>query len=233
MFRIVPPIAGVVLVATSAIIYGIQTDRVRDPEVLDAASARLATASAKAVEGWSATNLTLEADQLRAAEAAGGAAVRYSRLEPATDGTSTIDMMLLCGPHGPISVHPPTVCFKGVGYQQCATSERVNLIDGDGHSLGTFWVTEFERPVDGITQRIRTYWAWSSDGNWSAPDNPRAAFAGVPVLYKLYLTEQLISAGDEPESREQVVQAFAQQFLPQLKAGLFPRDSSIADPATS
>jgi hypothetical protein len=47
----------------------------------------------------------------------------------------------------------------------------------------------------GQTQR-RVIWAWNAGGTWAVPDNPRLAYAGYPVLYKLHLDRELASANE-------------------------------------
>ena len=49
-------------------------------------------------------------------------------------------------------------------------------------------------------------WAWSTDGTWVAPDNPRWQFArqlnSVPVLYKLYVATPLPETDGEEKVHE-------------------------------
>jgi hypothetical protein len=56
-------------------------------------------------------------------------------------------------------------------------------------------------------------WAWTTDGTWIAPDNPRWQFAkqlnAVPVLFKLYVATPL----PEPDADEKVSEDDAQTKL--------------------
>lgn len=214
MFRAIIPISGIILLLASGILHGIQTGRWRDPEVLDRAAERLENIPRR-FGNWNSHSLELSERQLKVAEASGGIAARYETFD-AQAGPRAVEVMFLCGPFGPIAVHPPTVCFRGVGYQQLSEEKRVEVEDTAGKSLGTFWSTEFERTVDGVPQRIRTWWGWTDGKEWKAPQNPRFAFAGTPVLYKIYFTED-VSATESPSA----IPTFAQQLLPRMNESVF------------
>ena len=220
MPRFILPATGLVLLVASGVLYAMQTGSTRDPEVMADAARRVDIARDIAVPGWTSERIEFTSEQLAAAEAAGGGTVRYSAIDgPAA--SSSINVMLLCGPHGPISVHPPTACFQGVGYRQ-VRPERVETIKAtDGTVLGTFWVTDFEQERNGVTERIRTWWTWSPNAEWHAATNARMEFAGQPVLYKLYLTEQVLAHSHEEDAEsdlaEGVIPDFARTYLPELK----------------
>lgn len=218
MFRAFIPMTGVILLIASGILHGVQTARWRDPEVLSRAAARLENIPRRFTT-WNSHPLELSERQLEVAEAAGGVAARYETFD-AQVGSRAVEVMFLCGPFGPVAVHPPTVCFRGVGYRQLSEEKRVEVEDANGNSLGTFWSTDFERTVDGVPQRIRTWWGWSAGDEWMAPTNPRFAFAGTPVLYKIYFTED-VSSSDEPT----IIPAFAQQFLPRVSESVLVEGS--------
>ncbi|MGC1273672.1 MAG: hypothetical protein WBC44_08205 [Planctomycetaceae bacterium] len=218
MSRALIPLTGVILMVASGILHGVQTGRWRDPEILSRAAERLEDVPRR-FGSWNSHPLELSERQLEVAEAAGGVAARYETFDART-GSRAVEVMFLCGPFGPIAVHPPTVCFQGVGYRQLGEEKRVEVEDAAGKSLGTFWSTDFERTVDGVPQRIRTWWGWSDGGEWTAPQNPRFAFAGTPVLYKVYFTED-VSSTETPS----VIPSFAQQFLPEVSESVFVEGS--------
>ena len=234
MTRIFIPAAGLAMLIGSGVLYAIQTGHTRDPAVMEASAKRVDLARDISLEGWSSERIDFTEKQLRAAEAAGGGSVRY--IEGAGGpANAAITVMLLCGPHGPISVHPPTACFQGVGYRQLGPQEHQQIKAADGTLLGTFWVTEFEQEIDGHVNRIRTWWAWSSDGLWNAPRNPRLTFAGEPVLYKLYIIERIgpgaKAAGGESaaSAADDDVRRFAKSYLPRLKHALIKGGPSTTE----
>jgi len=71
-----------------------------------------------------------------------------------------------------------------------------------GGRVATYYVADFEKKTATKVDRARVRWAWTTDGTWIAPDNPRWQFARqlatVPVLYKVYVVTPL---PDEAEDR--------------------------------
>ena len=71
-----------------------------------------------------------------------------------------------------------------------------------------------------VPARLRIYWGWSATGSWTAPDNPRLAFARFPVLYKLYVLREATASGGRPEADPCV--EFLPRVLAELDKCLFP-----------
>lgn len=204
------PVAAAALIAASGVLHAVQTGAWSRGRHLAEAAARLHALPLEAGR-WRGTELEFDRDQLKAAEAAGALSRSYS--DPA--GRS-VSVMLLCGPHGPVAVHPPTVCFTAAGYSLATEQRRIVLPGQDGRPAAEFWSADFERTVDGRTVRTRTYWSWSDGSGWKAPDRPRFAFAGTPVLHKLYVTRSL-GADDGSEPADEFLKA----FLPAVDQTLF------------
>jgi hypothetical protein len=65
-------------------------------------------------------------------------------------------------------------------------------------------------------------WAWTTDGAWIAPDNPRWQFAGqlrAPVLYKVYVATPLPETdGDESPEDDATTKAFVSTTWAQYSA---------------
>lgn len=100
-----------------------------------------------------------------------------------------VKVVLMCGPTGPIAVHPPTAGYRGAGYQQSgATRETVIDLAKEGGARHVFAIADFYQSTRPEQAQPRIYWAWSADGTWSVPQSPRLAFASTPVLFKLYVT---------------------------------------------
>jgi hypothetical protein len=163
---------------------------------------------------WTATELDLAPDELRVAEASGAMLRRYTH---STSGRSVI-VLLLCGPAGPISVHPPTACYRARGYRLVDAPERGSLIENSREH--SFLTAEFTNPAGFADDRVGIMWSWSANGSWAAPENPRLEFAGQPVLFKLYVTwDRCRDSSSLIDSRPT---DFCQEFVESLKEVLFP-----------
>ncbi len=144
---------------------------------------------------WTATALELEESARKQTGTVG-----WYNVQLVNDKTGIkANVMLLCGQTRPLSVHPPTVCFLGMGLEIVGKESRVNMRSPDGNkSWGSFKWVDFKPTGETRIQALRTYWAWSRDGEtWESPDLPRFSFSGAPYLYKIYVTRQ-IAATDEP-----------------------------------
>ncbi len=176
------------------------------------------------LDAWTAgDDLTLEPEQLETAGVDRYLARTYEHEETG----EVLSVLVLSGPGGPISVHPPDVCFAGRGYQaeSVITPVRVSTPLGGDHR---FAMTIFRSPPSEGDQRVQLFWAWSRDGNWSTPSNPRLTFARYPRVYKLYVSRFL-----RPEQGRQDVDdclAFMNQLLPELQK-LLAEPSTLRDAA--
>ncbi|MBA3315020.1 MAG: exosortase-associated EpsI family protein [Planctomycetaceae bacterium] len=207
------PIAAAVLIAASGVLHAVQTGAWGREQLLAASASRVEKLPLE-IDGWKGKELEFDARQLKVAQASGAISRTYTKAE----NGAVLNVMMLCGPSGPIAVHPPTICFTAAGYVQVTKQRRVEVSSPDGRKFGSFWVADFEwRQDGGIPDRIRTYWGWSSDGQWRSPDYPRYEFAGSQVLHKLYVTRQVDSEQTEPK----VIEGFLQDFLPTVNSHLF------------
>jgi hypothetical protein len=125
-----------------------------------------------------------------------------------------VDVSLLVGPAGTVSVHTPEVCFSTKNFELLGKRKRINVRD-DAGTDHQFWMVEF-RTKDLEERLLRVYYGWSTGGPWSAPDDARLEFAGSPYLYKLQLHENISPDGDT----EEVGLSFLCNFLPEARAEL-------------
>lgn len=141
----------------------------------------------------------------------------------ASTGRSAV-VTLISGVSGSVSTHTPDVCYPGSGYRTLHNPKRETL-ELPGGKMATFYVADFEKKTATRQDRVRVRWAWSTDGTWVAPDNPRWQFArhlvAAPVLFKVYVVTTL---PDEPtEDRPQddaVTRAFVIAAWSQYAAAL-------------
>lgn len=130
----------------------------------------------------------------------------------------TVQLTVLCGPSGPIAVHPPTACFEGIGYRSVAGPTVTEFSAGPGQPEFRFNRSTFRQPDASVPEDVRVFWGWSADGTWAAPENPRFAFRGRAFLYKLYVTDRSLHEPDRT-SRPQC-EAFIREVLPKVSAAL-------------
>ncbi len=100
-----------------------------------------------------------------------------------------VDVALLVGPTGPISVHTPDICYSSREYSIIAEPERFAVSDPQGVEH-QFWGMTLERR-EAAGDRLRVYYGWTTGGAWGAPSQPRFSYAGRPYLYKLQVAAPL------------------------------------------
>ena len=117
----------------------------------------------------------------------------------------TVDLAIIVGPGGPISVHTPEICYSSRAYSIEEPRRRMQLSDGDGHKH-SFWNTDF-RSTNATAEQLRVYYGWCADGTWIASDSPRFQFAGRRLLFKLQMSSRV------PPAKTENVQDPCQEFL--------------------
>jgi hypothetical protein len=141
---------------------------------------------------------------------------RYT--SPATGHSCVVT--IISGIPGSVSTHTPDVCYVSSGYR-CLRGPRKETVELPDGGTAAFYVADFEKKSATKADRVRVRWAWSTDGNWVAPDSPRWNFAkqlnAVPVLYKLYIATPLADGDgedrapeDDPRTKAFVATAWAQ-----------------------
>lgn len=145
------------------------------------------TAIPRDLDGWTSTEFQLPERDVKAAEID-----RYSgrNYEHAESG-ERITVLIVSGSGGPISVHPPEVCFAGQGYLKESVTQTVKIPSRDGGLEHQFSAAIFRGPESAGRSRVQLFWSWSDSGIWSTPSNPRLAFARLPRLYKIYISRTL------------------------------------------
>lgn len=136
----------------------------------------------------------------------------------ATTGQSAV-VTIISGIPGSVSTHTPDVCYVGSGYKMLR-GPRKETLELPSRATVTFYIADFEKKTATQTERVRVRWAWSTDGTWLAPDNPRWQFArqlsAAPVLFKLYVATPLPEADgdttpeDDPATKAFVAAAWSQ-----------------------
>jgi hypothetical protein len=191
-------LVALVIVVAAGAWHGIGTERWRKSEELGPAVARLSDLPER-VGDWQARPVDMDAQALRQAGAEGHWLRRFANPR----ATSSVTIVLLCGRTGQMAVHRPEDCYRGAGYEMAAPAtqyqlpphptlspaegERVGRGGGPDGEPAAFWTACFHKQDAAGPVQLRIYWSWFAGGRWQAPDSPRLAFAGLPVLYKLYV----------------------------------------------
>jgi Protein of unknown function (DUF3485) len=214
-----PPAVAIAVVLIAGVVHGLQTNRWISSSELEEAAARLDDVPYQFGD-WTGTDQDVSEDQMKQA----GAVAHLHRVYRNSKTGQAVDVMILCGPHGPISLHPPEVCFTGAGYALEDTPEPTGVTAADGKKeQGRFFVCRFKKSTPTAVSRMRTCWAWNSEGRWESPDDPRYAFAGTGHLYKIYVSESLPPAAKNSRDKSSeefdqgVCSSFLRDFLPVLK----------------
>ena len=223
MKRYLPLAVTLALLVSAGVVHGVWTNRWGLPPDIEAAAARLQEVP-ETIGEWTSTEVPIDERQLVLAEAVGHLSRRYVK----TVGTTTeaVNVMVLCGPTGPMSVHPPTVCFTSAGLVQRYPERRMEVLPKGQSQPDTFFETEFVRTAAASPLTMQTLWSWSPGDQWRAAGNPRFAFARAPFLYKLYVTRETVTrASEEPQPAETADPSikFLEVFLPELNKAIAAR----------
>jgi len=206
--------AIIVLVGFTGLTSGRFTGTAHEELIRDRASRALASLP-DTCGHWTSTSLEMNPDELKVAEVSGAILRRYTH----RDSRDSVIVLALCGPPGPISVHPPTACYRARGYR-LVRQPQTTAIDGANNTVIT---AEFENPAGFREDRVGILWCWSDGENWSAPENPRLEFASEPALFKLYVT------WDRCQRRDTLEESIPKQFFKDFAATFrqhFPLDKS-------
>ncbi len=165
-----------------------------DPEAVKTAAARIRSIPEQ-IGLWTSSPEEIDEREKRLAGIGGSLRRTYRHAE----NGYVVSMTVLCGAAGPMSVHPPTACFEGVGYELSSGPNVVTFEDADADHNADSVLNRATFRLPGATSSdiVRVFWGWSDNGIWKAPDNPRLAFRGQPYLFKLYVVDRSLHARDD------------------------------------
>lgn len=164
------------------------------------------------IGGWESTSSTLSEREIEIAGIKG-----YIRREYRNPRTGyNVALTVLVGHSGPMSVHPPTACFEGVGYTLISGPTPTN-VRHDGLT-SQFNKSSFRQGNEAIPEIVRVFWGWGHDGSWAAPANPRFTFRGQSFLYKIYITDRWLE--DTGRTALPQIEDFLNDALPTIYAAL-------------
>lgn len=182
--RVMPALVAAVLLFGGGIVHGTLTHRWQSVARTNGPESRLHLVP-QTIGDWDSQDATISAAERQMA----GLTHDLTRTYTNRRTGDAVTIVLMSGPTGPVAVHPPTACYRGAGYQQSGAT-RTTVIDlaKDGGTRHVFAIADFYQPTRPEQTQPRIYWAWTTNGMWSVPESPRLAFAGSPVLFKLYVT---------------------------------------------
>lgn len=199
--------ATILLLLGAGVADGIITNRWAPSDELQRASAAIQNLPLEIGE-WTGVDREIDERELKIAAATAFIQRTYTNQ---TTGDQII-VTCLCGPHGPISLHPPTVCFTGAGWR-LTEQEKPENYDLDDQTTCRFWQARFTRRNQLQEEEIVTDWSWNNGEGWKASTNPRFEYAGSPFLYKLYFTSPARLANEQSKSlRDDFVKMFLSEF---------------------
>jgi hypothetical protein len=214
MLRVAPLLTAFAVLLGVGAVYGMWTDRWKTSNEPQASAARVKDVS-MILGDWDGKSQELDARQLEAAEIVGHIYREYTNRRTG----DVITVLLVCGRPGPISVHTPDVCFRGMGYDFRAPTVHYKLeADGDCPAAD-FNLATMQKGGPLGSGAVRLFWGWSADGTWKAPDWPRLVFGRKPALFKLYVLRRQPRA-DEPLAEDPCI-GFLRLLLPELQRSLF------------
>jgi hypothetical protein len=144
---------------------------------------------------------------------------RYENVETG----ARINVFVVLGPHGPISVHTPEICYSSRDHRQAGERQSVQIQDvkGNQHEL---WDLRFKATgLEGGD--LRVLYAWSDGGIWQAAQRPRFQYAGAPYLYKIQLSGPIADS----ESGSDPCREFLEVFLAELGQRLAEPAATLPD----
>jgi hypothetical protein len=131
----------------------------------------------------------------------------------------SVSMFLSAGPPGPSVVHTPAVCYTSANYVVINEPRPMRVRKGR-HAAADFWEVQLQKE-DLQGAAVRVVYAWNAGAGWLAPEHPRFAFGGKPVVYRLQIAST-VNANAESESAD-LCRTFLQDSLPILDEQLLPR----------
>jgi hypothetical protein len=191
MRRFLVPALAISAIVASGVVHGYWTGRWDAADNAERSAARLRQLPLR-LGDWQGQDLAVDP-----AEVGKVSAYLYRRYINQRNGAS-VAVILASGRPGPVSIHTPDVCYTASGYESARWEVIAPSLD-PSLPAAQFKTAHFVKTKSAGQTHLRVFWAWNAGGAWAVPENPRLAFAGYPVLYKLHMVRDMASANEPLE----------------------------------
>lgn len=144
-----------------------------------------------------------------------------------------VDVFLASGTARHITIHTPDWCYPAAGYGRKTDIEPALISCEEIELNPEFLTARFVKRKQATSAEIplQVFWSFSYDGEWTAVQSAKVAFAGRDALYKIYLINHLPSQ----ETRWQQVPSvkFIEECLPTINQYLFGQPETSGQEDTS
>jgi hypothetical protein len=223
MIRYLPVVASVVAITLAGFLSGNWSNRWGDATELEYAVAHVPKV-AHQFGDWIGQDVVPTEKQKESFESA-ELRVVLMRSYQNRDTGEQVEVMLTCGPAGPVIGHSPDSCYVGAGYALGAPLEQVTIPGETGTPLekSSFWVGDFRHTKAVAPVGLKIYWSWRGGKTgtmWDASQSPRFTMVQFRALYKLYVIRTMAMAGPSPVE-DLVTPRFIEQLLPAVETAVF------------
>jgi hypothetical protein len=191
MTRFLVPVVAILAVVGSGLVQGYWTGRWEGTDQAET-SAVLLRQLPLDLGDWHGQDQTVDPREIGKVSA-----YLYRRYVNQRSG-AVVAVILASGRPGPVSIHTPDVCYVASGYETAPWQVFAPALDPKIPSA-EFKTAHFVKTKSAGQTHVRVFWAWNAAGRWTVPDNPRLAFAGFPILYKLHMVREMASSNEPLE----------------------------------
>jgi len=127
-----------------------------------------------------------------------------------------VQIAVIVGHPGPVSVHTPEICYSAKDYTVSATRRKTSVAVGSASH--DFWELPLKPTNPLIGSPLRVFYAWSTGVKWEAATHPRFGYGGLPHLYKLQMSVSAQPGSDlkQFDPAHDFLTSFLQQLQPRM-----------------
>jgi hypothetical protein len=216
MNRVLPVVLVLVVLAIGTLVEARLSDRwsAAKSEKLDDFTQRL-NSIPKQIGDWVGVDEPINQEEFKASNCTNCVSRTYTNREG-----QKVNVYLVSGSARHVTIHTPDWCYVGAGYEKVQDPQQYRDDLNKLEPKPEFLTANFRKETPLMKSEIRIFWSFSDDGNWYGPRIPKAAFAGRPALYKIYLITDISEVGAKIETNPSL--EFARIFLPTINPILFP-----------
>lgn len=223
MKAFLPVVVAVALIGSATFVQGFWSDRWNE-----AAARALATQAGNYPDiprefgDWTSEEAPSDERQLKIA----GAHASISRTYTNERTGEKVMVFMILGKSRDVAKHTPDVCYVGSGFRMAHDPRNYRMTTTDG--TADFFTSTFSKQQGNYHTNQRIFWAWSTNGNWEAPDIPRLKYGATTAVNKIYLITEMGQETQNPDEAPSV--EFAHEFLPLASDVIFHEPPAIDSP---